>query len=151
MTTHAAKTPENPFLERFSGRFRGIMRWHELDALWDTLRQDAHAGWYLYAVGEAPPDEPATAEQVHVFLTEVDALLRHEHDEDYCGIVYVDDLDSPEFVKIYDPNNLGAVCGSTGIPTLPGWILCKLPPTDLPAAFPPPGARRRWWQRLLGA
>ncbi|MCK7500047.1 MAG: hypothetical protein MZW92_64195 [Comamonadaceae bacterium] len=39
-----------------------------------------------------------------------DDLLRKEHREDYCGIVYADDLRPADAcVKIYDPNNLGVV------------------------------------------
>ena len=46
-----------------------------------------------------------------MFVTEIDRLLRQDHAEDYCGIVYADDLQQPRFIKIYDPNNLGVSCG----------------------------------------
>lgn len=144
-------TEENPFYRAFRGGFVNMLRWHELDALWDRVREGAGGGWYVYAVGEPPPRQPATAEQVTTFVSEIDTLLRSEHDEDYCGIVYADDRDNPSFVKIYDPNHLGSVCGSSGAPPpLPGWVLSKLPPTDL-RALPMTGSRRRWWQRLFGA
>ncbi len=138
------------FLRAFRGSFTSALRWHHLDALWTVLRADAEGGWYLYAVGEAPPSAPATAAQVRRFIDELDALLRREHDEDYCGIVYADDLKVPGFVKIYDPNNLGVVCGFSDNPPLPGWIMSKRRPVDLPAAQPAPRGRRRWWQRLFG-
>ncbi|MDJ0873574.1 MAG: hypothetical protein QNJ87_17615, partial [Gammaproteobacteria bacterium] len=67
------------------------------------------------------------------------------------GIVYADDLEKPSFVKIYDPNNLGMVCGYSEQPPLPGWVMSKLRPADLQTAMPPPGNRRRWWARLLGS
>jgi hypothetical protein len=138
------------FLSAFRGSFTSALRWHHLDALWDVLRADAHGGWYVYAVGEPPPDAPASGEQVRRFIDEIDALLRREHDEDYCGIVYADDRERPTFVKIYDPNNLGVVCGFSDNPPLPGWTMSKLRPVDLPAAQPAPRGRRRWWQRLFG-
>jgi hypothetical protein len=43
-------------------------------------------------------------------------LLRAEHHESYCGIVYADDLENPRLIKIYDPNNLGSSCGSSKNP-----------------------------------
>jgi hypothetical protein len=138
------------FLHAFRGSFTSALRWHHLDALWEVLRADANGGWYLYAVGEPPPAEPASGEQVERFIQEMDALLRREHDEDYCGIVYADDRAAPGFVKIYDPNNLGVVCGFSDSPPLPGWIMSKLRPVDLPAAQPAPKGRRRWWRRLFG-
>ncbi len=138
------------FLRAFRGSFTSALRWHQLDALWEVLRADADGGWYLYAVGEPPPEAPADAVQVCRFIEEIDALLRREHDEDYCGIVYADDRERPAFVKIYDPNNLGVVCGFSDNPPLPGWIMSKLRPADLPAAQLAPRNRRRWWQGLFG-
>jgi hypothetical protein len=150
--TAGAQTPSaaDAFLRAFRGSFTSALRWHHLDALWQVLRADADGGWYLYAVGEPPPHAPASAEQVRRFVDEIDALLRREHDEDYCGIVYADDLQAPSFIKIYDPNNLGVVCGFSDNPPLPGWVMSKLAPVDLPAAQPAPRGRRRWWQRLFG-
>ncbi|MGB0721035.1 MAG: hypothetical protein ACPGU7_01455 [Gammaproteobacteria bacterium] len=139
----------DPYLTRFRGYFRGVMRWHELDALWDAIRAADDDDWFIYAVGETPPDSTASNGQLAAFITHIDALLRKEHEEDYCGIVYVDDPDNPAFVKIFDPNNLGVSCGFSDNPPLPGWVLSKLRPSDLPSAFPPPANRRRWWQRLF--
>lgn len=143
-------SPTDAYLKTFKGNFIGVLRWPQLDGLWDSLRRTAGAGWYIYAVGEVPPQSPATAEQMNAFIMEIDALLRVEHDEDYCGIVYADDFDAPSIVKIYDPNNLGSVCGSSANPPLPGWVLSLLPPIDLKVAIPPPMSRRRWWQRVVG-
>ena len=138
----------DPFRAAFKGRFENVLRWQQMDALWDVLEMDADAQWYIYAVGEQPPTEPATAERFRQFLSEIASLLRAEHDEDYCGIVFTDSMDKPTFVKVFDPNNLGVSCGYSDNPPLPGWILSKLPPVDLNATVPLPGNRRRWWQRL---
>ncbi len=139
------------FRTAFKGTFSGVLRWHQLDDLWQRLRDAADGGWYLYAVGEAPPREPVSAQEMQRFISEIDALLRKEHDEDYCGIVYADDLNAPGFVKIFDPNNLGVSCGYSDNPPLPGWILSRLQPVDLQAPVPLPGNRRRWWQRLFAS
>ena len=141
----------DPFLECYRGYFRNLLKWQELDALWERLRGDNNKAWYIYAVGETPPATSSSKEQLERFIDEIDQLLHDEHDEDYCGIVYVDNVDSPTLIKIFDPNNLGSVCGpGFGPPPLPGWVLSLLPPPDLNAAFPPPANRRRWWQRLIG-
>ena len=126
------------------------MRWHHLDALWECLRARADAGWYIYAVGEPPPSQISTADNLLTFVDEIDRLLRKEHKEDYCGIVYADDLAQPDFIKIYDPHNLGVSCGYSDNPPLPGWVLSRIPPCDLPATQVLPQGRRRWWLRLFG-
>ncbi|MDH3980524.1 MAG: hypothetical protein OEU91_08440 [Gammaproteobacteria bacterium] len=138
----------DPFRTAFRGRFENVLRWQQLDALWDVLDVNADGQWYIYAVGEQPPTDPASATAVRQFLTEIAKLLRKEHAEDYCGVVFTDSMDNPAFVKIFDPNNLGVSCGYSDNPPLPGWILSKLTPVDLNATTPLPGNRRRWWQRL---
>lgn len=142
---------KDPFIEAYQGYFKNLLKWNDLDQLWATLRKTPDKAWYLYAVGEIPPQQSTDTVQLGHFISQIDELLRSEHEEDYCGIVYVDNPDDPSFIKIYDPNNLGSVCGSgSAPPPLPGWILSLLPPTDLNAAFPPPANRRRWWQRMFG-
>jgi hypothetical protein len=138
------------YMQAFRGSFTSTLRWHQLDALWQVLRDNAAGGWYIYAIGETPPSRPSDRQQVLTFIDEVDKVLRAEHDEDYCGIVYADDLQQPAFVKIYDPNNLGVSCGYSDNPPLPGWVMSKIPPVDLPATLVPK-SRKRWWQGLFGA
>lgn len=146
MTTES----EARFLAAFRGSFTSALRWHHLDALWERVLAAADDGWYVYAVGEPPPTRPSSAIELGRFVKEIDALLRADHDEDYCGIVYADDLEKPALVKIYDPHNLGVSCGYSDNPPLPGWVLSKLEPCDLPSTRVVPGGRRRWWRRLFG-
>jgi hypothetical protein len=139
----------DPFRTAFKGRFENVLRWQQLDALWDVLGRDAEGQWYIYAVGEQPPTDPASPARVRQFLDEIAKLLRAEHEEDYCGIVFTDSMLTPAFVKIFDPNNLGVSCGYSDNPPLPGWVLSKQAPVDLNVTAPLPGNRRRWWQRLI--
>jgi len=149
MTTTGTTQSQHEFLTAFNGSFVNMLRWHQLDNLWKTLRKQTKI-WYVYALCEQPPQSSLTSEQVDTFITEIDTLLHKDHGEDYCGVVYVDQPDNPEMIKIYDPNNLGSVCGSSGAaPPLPGWIMSTRPPIDLPSALPLPGNRRRWWQRMF--
>lgn len=142
-------TPDS-FHLAFKGSFTSALRWHHLDDLWERLRADAGGGWYIYALGEEPPSAPASADQLVLFIKELDELLRREHQEDYCGIVYADNLQSPGFIKIYDPNNLGVSCGYSDNPPLPGWVLSKIPPVILAPDILTSKGRKRWWQRIWG-
>jgi len=139
-------TGAGEFRQACAGRLWSLMSWEQLAAFWQRI--DAAAGWYLYAVGEPPPSAPADAARVVEFLRRIDELLRRDHREDYCGIVYADDITRPRLVKIYDPNNLGSSCGSSRHPPLPGWIMSRMPPEDLAPPRPAPEGRRRWWRAL---
>jgi hypothetical protein len=81
-----------------------------------------------------PCHPPIKNTQLAIALDEIRVLLKREHEEDYLGIVFVDNLISPALVKIYDPCNLGSSCGSSGRQIPPGWILSRLPPLS-PATF----------------
>ncbi|MDA8389736.1 MAG: hypothetical protein M0Z76_03215 [Gammaproteobacteria bacterium] len=134
---------------RLHGRFSNVLTWDQLAALWSVVRSRAE-GWYIYAIGEAPPNEPATPAVLDRFVLEMDVLLRREHREDYCGIVYADDRSEPTFIKIFDPHNLGSSCGSSGAITLPGWLLTRMPPEPLQDTRLLPESRKRWWRSLIG-
>jgi hypothetical protein len=132
-----------------TGRLWSVMGWDQLTALWQ--RVDPAGGWYLLAVGAGEtPTVAADAVVVSAFIERIDALLRNEHHESYCGIVYADDMDNPRLIKIYDPNNLGSSCGSSKNPPGPGWIMSRVPPDEIVSARPATESRKRWWQGLLG-
>lgn len=137
------------FLNAYRGSFTSMMRWPHLDDFWKLLSNQADDNWYIYAVGETPPEAPVSKEQLLSFVKEIDILLHKDHTEDYCGIVYANDKKSPNFIKIYDPNNLGVSCGFSDNPPMPGWILSKIQPIELESALNPPNNRRRWWKKLF--
>jgi hypothetical protein len=152
MSSQPATTYVTPdYLQAFRGSFTSLLKWPDLDAFWQALETKADANWYIYAIGENVPQAPATAEHLRTFIREIDKLLRQEHEEDYCGIVYVDDKTNPNFIKIYDPNNLGVTCGFSDNPPMPGWVLSTLKPVELNERTFLPQNRRRWWQRIFAS
>ena len=134
----------------YNGTLFSVMSWEQLTAFWNRI--DADAGWYLYAVGQDVPDTASPREKVEQFIREIDGLLRREHHEEYCAIVYADDLEQPHFVKIYDPNHLGSSCGSSSTKSsvVPGWVMSLVPPRAIAVGGIVPGQRKRWWQSFLG-
>jgi len=130
------------------GSFTSAMKWHHLDDLWEQIKASSEL-WYVYAIGQDRPVTPVDHGKLVSFINEIDRLLRTEHDENYCGIVYADDLKKPTLVKIYDPNNLGVTCGYSDNPPLPGWVLSHQKPTEINANQVLPANRRRWWQKLF--
>lgn len=142
-------TNTDEFDRYYDGLLYSVMRWDQLTAFWQKI--DVDSGWYLYAVGQDLPDGPSAGEKVQQFTRELDELLRREHHEDYCAIVYADDLEAPNFIKIYDPNHLGSSCGSSATKSavLPGWLMSRTPPRELEIRGVVTGQRKRWWQAFL--
>ena len=122
---------ENDFRTIFNGKFYGVLRWHQLDDIWNIVKNDAEAGWYCYKVDKTPPQSLTQGEEMVVLLDNVDKKLRNTHAEDYCGVVYVDDLDQPSFIKVFNPKGLGTSCSIATSGPLPEWVICKTLPQDI--------------------
>ncbi len=138
------------FAQQLNGNFLGMLQWQQLDDLWLRVRAEPR-GWYASLVGEAAPEAPLEADALNRFVDEVDALLRREHKQDFCGIVFADNREQPAFIKIYDPHNLGSFCSCSSAPVPPRWVLSRIQPERIEDDGPLPGSRRSWWQRLFGA
>lgn len=136
----------------FKSKFYGVLKWDQLDDLWKKVKKSKKEGWYIYAIGEEPPIEQTSGKALVDIIDEINALLRREHDEEYCGIVYTDKLTTPSFIKVFDPNNVGTSCSIAKTPPLPGWTISKLPPTDLTLTATPmkqTAKRKRWWDKMF--
>lgn len=139
----------DPFYLAYRGAFTSLLKWPDLEDFWQVLSRQVDKGWYIYTTAEAPPAQPVSADDLKQFINEIDKQLHAQHNEDYCGIVYVDNKTKPAFIKIYDPKNLGVVCGIGREPIFPGWILSLLPPRSLDELPPLSGEARPWWRRIL--
>lgn len=132
------------YQQALRGKFSGIMGWADLDALWQrVLRNATH--WYLYDTSASPPVAPLAGDTLAAQLAHIRRELHDRHQHDYCGIVYADNPHEPAFIKVYDPDNLGVVCGFSDNPPLPRWILSQQPAEPLEQRKPKPGGWRRWF------
>ena len=138
---------ENLFLSAYNGRMKGVLRWPQLDAIWRNL--DTSTPWYLYEIGGEVPSEASDVETLRPALKEIDTFLHAQHDADYCGVVYADDLEAPSLLKIYHPRKMGASCGSSGSTVLPKWTLSQLPPIDLLEWSLEKDEKPAWWKHML--
>ena len=126
---------ERTYAELFSGRLKGVLQWSRFDALWRALRDDP-AGWYVRDfTTRAIPAAPLAEEEFRTFLDEAEAFLRKRQRSDYCGFIYLDDVDAPAFIKVFDPRKMGSACGCGG-DVKPRWTISRMPPQPLPSERP---------------
>jgi len=135
------------FLTAYNGRMSGVLRWAQLDNIWQHL--DATDGWYLYQIGATLPNAVISAEQLTQSIADIDTFLREQHETSYCGVVYADSLSEPTLLKIYHPRKMGASCGSSGSTVLPKWTLSKHPPIDLLEWSLAKDDKPAWWKQML--
>jgi len=128
------------------GTFYGVLKWPQLDVLLDKIKAGE---WFFYQIGEEVPVAALSGEALAVRLDALNALLHKDHEFDFCGIVYADNLDEPTLVKVYDPNHIGTSCGAGAVGSPPAWLLSIQPPSRIDAHPPLTNSRKRWWQQLF--
>lgn len=133
----------------FNGKFFGILRWHQLDNVWESVLARKQDGWYIYNTNSSVPKDKINTDQLENEIESIDKRLRTQHDEDYCGVVYVDNLEKPALIKVFDPKNMGTSCSVGGKAPLPEWIISMIPPADLTEEEKPRKYKKRWLGNLF--
>lgn len=150
LTTPEKSLPiESNFNELFNGKFYGVLRWQQLNHIWDVVKSDEAESWYIYEINESTPETATKNNDLTLKIEQIDLHLRKEHDEDYCGIVYADNLENPEFIKVFDPENLGTSCSIAKTPPLPKWIISKVKPQVLTLKKEDTNKPKRWIGKLF--
>ena len=130
----------------FRGKFSGILDWERFDAFWQRLT-DAPEGWFVFDPEGEAPTAPISAKGFAEFLDQARPVLEARRRLGHCGVIYVDDPAAPNFVKMFDPVNMGSSCSVGGAPVLPKWVLSRMQPDALPK---PDTARPGFWSRVVG-
>ena len=140
----ASAAPTDPYLAALSGRFFGVLRWDEFDALLARLGADPE-GWFIYETDHAPPTAPAGPGEMAAMLQAVAEVTDPVRKlRDVCGTAYVDSPEAPGLIKLFDPWRMGSSCGGENHAVAPPrWIVSRMKPSPLPAAAPSRPPRRR--------
>lgn len=115
------------FSEIFQGKMYGVLSWQKFDGVWDHLRANP-SGWYVWQCDQPQPTEPMSKAELTTFLVQSETFLRKQDRAKRCGFVYLDDPESPTFLKIFHPRKMGSGCGCSGEPVLPYWTISKVAP-----------------------
>ncbi len=140
--------PDTAFWSTYQGRFSGILNWPDAEAFWASMAA-SNGGWFVFDTEQAAPDKPASAPELTATLAKATALTNTRRDRSHCGAIYVDDILSPTFIKIFDPAAMGSACNISGIPVLPRWIISRIKPDNVPT--PPPPEKPSLFKRLTGS
>lgn len=138
--------PDTQFWRYFQGCFSGLLKWQGVEELWAMLKSDPD-GWYVFDPSQDAPQTPLASNDFQQFLGEAERMVNTRRDRPSCGSVYVDDMERPTYIKIFDPAKLGSSCSCSGEPVLPRWIVSQMKPGTLP---PPELKKQSIFQRLAG-
>jgi len=133
--SQASPLPDAPFWRAYQGRASGLLQWADVDALWPLLAAQPE-GWYVYDLETAPPISPLSTTDLTAFLPKAQALVDARRDRSHSGAIYIDNRESPAFIKIFDPTNMGTSCGGDHDMIFPRYILSKIQPDPRPAPAP---------------
>lgn len=126
-----APFPDTPYWQAYQGPFSGLLNWPDVERFWQVLAQDPQ-GWYAFDFLADPPQDVLSAQAFETQVQAMRELINSGRETSHCFALFADDVTQPDFVKIFDPGNLGASCGSSGSRTYPRWTLSRIAPTPLP-------------------
>lgn len=138
--------PSSPYWAAFQGKFFGVLKWEDVDQFWISLADKN--SWYINDLDKEFVSQKASPAQFSTFLGVAKTLIDSRRDMSMSGAIYTDNIQSPSFVKIFDPANMGSACNISGVRTMPRWILSQIPPEPMPAPIRPV-ARSSFIARLL--
>ncbi len=141
----AGNFPYTEFWQRYRGAFSGVLKWQDMESLWATLKA-APEDWYVFDPLAAAPAAPLNSVDFMSFLDDAELLVNQRRDRPSCGSIYVDKLETPSYIKIFDPLKMGTSCGGSHDPIMPRWVISHMVPDTLP---PPPLEKLSIVQRLL--
>jgi len=133
--SQANPLPDTAFWRAYQGRAAGLLNWKDVDALWPLLKAQPE-GWFVYDLETAPPTAPLSSVDFKAFLPQAEALVNERRDRSHSGAIYIDNPETPAFIKIFDPTNMGTSCGGDHEMIFPRYILSKIKPEARPAPAP---------------
>ena len=145
--TSATTLPDTPFWNAYQGRFFGVLNWPDVDAFWAQMSVTS-GDWFIFNPEKPAPDTAASDVELTEVLTKAQTLINSRRDMSHCGAIYVDSLENPSFIKVFDPSAMGSSCNISGIPILPRWIFSRIEPDDMPP--PPEPVKPSLIKRLTG-
>jgi len=148
-----AALPDTAFWRVFDGPMKGVLDWARYDAFMERFGA-SEGEWFVFDLEDAVPAAPVSGEDFSSALTEANALIRAVKNRPWLGAIYADDLETPTYIKVFDPALLGGSCSMPGSKMLPRWIISRMKPDPLkmptPEAAAPEGLLSRLAKGLTG-
>lgn len=124
--------PDTAYWRHYQGRFSSLLNWRDVDAFWVKIAA-MKSDWYVFETGAQIPTEPATNMALSEVLAAAQIMVNTRREMAYSGTIYVDDIEMPTMIKVFDPTNMGSACSCSGERIMPRYILSQIPPDALPA------------------
>ncbi len=128
--------PDTAYWRHYQGRFSSLLNWQDVDAFWDKIAAMG-ADWYVFENGQQVPTKPLDEAALSQVLADAKSLINSRRDMAYSGAIYVDDIEPPRMIKIFDPSNMGSACSCSLERIMPRYTLSVMPPDALPAPIEP--------------
>lgn len=144
-----AHNPIPSFSQRLNGRFDGMVRQEDANALADKMAQ--WDGWYLLNPTWDGPAQPVNGESACQHLQGLLREILSEEHGVWSTMVYVQSQEDPWIIKVFHPRRAGCGCGGQG-GVLPWWILSRIQPEPLIDNNPAVcsiNQGKPWWKNIF--
>jgi TusA-related sulfurtransferase len=122
---------DDNFIELAQGNLYGLLSWDEFDQTCQYIKDAKDHNWYIYEIDKPLPDNASTDAQINQFIDSLNANIHEEYSREHCGIAFVDSVDNPSILKVFNPKLLKSICNIYGSSPIHGWVISRNKPVDL--------------------
>jgi hypothetical protein len=102
----------------------GLLQWEDWERLIKSIRKHDEK-WHVHFIPNSHPVEIVRGAELAEMLVEINDLMQKKCKCKFMNNIYVDDLDSPSLIKIYENNEVACSHEMSSHRGGPLWILLK--------------------------
>ena len=121
----------NDYIELVQGNLYGLLDWADFDRVCKQICDATDQGWFIYEIDKPLPDRASTNIETTEFVESLNSSVHAEYSREHCGIAFVDSIDSPTILKVFNPGLLKSICNVYGSSPVHGWVISRIKPVEL--------------------
>jgi len=119
------------YINLVQGNLYGLLSWEEFDRVCKYIGNTKDNNWFIYEIDNPLPDNASTNIEIKEFIEFLSSYVHTKYSREHCGIAFVDSIDSPTILKVFNPKLLKSICNIYGSSPIHGWVISRKRPVNL--------------------
>jgi len=119
------------YIKQVQGILYGLLSWGDFDHVCEYIGNTKDINWYIYEIEKSIPQNTSTNKEIKEFIRSLNSHIHKDYDREHCGIAFVDSIDEPSILKVFNPKLLKSICNIYGSSPIHGWVVSRQKPVDL--------------------
>ena len=108
------KASDDDYINLVQGNLYGLLSWVDFDWVCKYISNANDHSWFIHKIDKSLPDRAASNVEKTKFVEYLNSYVHTEYSREHCGIAFVDSIESPSILKIFNPKLLKSICNVYG-------------------------------------